>query len=170
MNEKINRHGWLPSWQREIIVRYPLIYTVPSRQHLEYYARFPKERPAPDDYCNLRYGFECLEGWAGLIEELSATATSLVQALRAFGFHGDAQISPLIVKEKLGTFRWQGEAILLPPFDRLWQSYLHDIVHRSSCTCERSGKYGELRDVGRGWLMTLSAVEYSKELERRQKP
>jgi hypothetical protein len=166
---KQNRLLWLPSWQREIIARYTSLYRVPSRERARYYAKFPEKRPPPEDYCNLRYGFECREGWAKLIEELSKTATSLVRVLRAFGFQDDAEIAPVIMKEKIGTLRWQGDSNLLPPFRDLWNSFTADIQHRSAFVCEISGYFGGLRDVGHGMLQTLSDAEYEKELLRRAK-
>ena len=161
---KQNRSAWLPEWQRQIIARYPLIYTEPSPVRAKYYALHPEERP--EDYCHLRFGFECDQGWSKLIEELSATATSLVQALRTFGYQYDAAISACICKEKFGTLRWQGDHNLLPPFAGLWCGYFRDIGHRSNCTCEECGKSAELRDVGRGWVKTLCDVDYKKALER----
>jgi len=166
---KQNRMSWLPEWQKQIIRKYPGLYTEPSAEMLKYYERYPEGRPAPDDFTNLRFGFECGPGWAGLLKELSQTAMSLVGVLRSFGFQCDAAISPIIVKEKYGTLRWQGADNILPPFRRLWWSYTSDIEQRSSSICEVSGEFGVLRDVGRGWVRTLCEEEFKKELERQKK-
>jgi hypothetical protein len=162
MRTSLYRYGWLPEWQRQIITRYPLIYIEPSPERARYYAGYPEK--CPEDYTNLRCGFECSGGWAKLIEQLSTTATDLVKALRAFGYQDDAAISACICKEKFGVLRWQGDHNLLPPFAGLWCGYFRDIEHRSSCTCEECGKSGVLRDVGPGWVKTLCDADYQKAL------
>jgi len=159
---KANRFHWLPKWQRDIITRYPSLYLEPSPESLKDYEE-SRGQP-PEDYCTLRYGFECQAGWAQLIEELSATGTALIKALRAFGFQGDARVSAYIVKEKFGVLMWQGRDNLLPPFHTLWFGYVAWIRERSSHTCEESGQFGELRKIG-SRFQTLSQAEYEKALK-----
>jgi hypothetical protein len=149
----------LPDWQLEVINQYSSLY-LPSnlggpRDDIH------RERP-----CHLRYGFECDEGWASLIREISCVAVSLLRVLRAFGFQEDARIIPCVVKEKLGGLRWQAVHNLLPPFRELFQAYVFWVEQKSTQICERSGKHGELRQIS-GLLVTLSDEEYEKELRRR---
>jgi len=156
---KQNRLEWLPEWQKKIIRKYPILYLETSPEHSKDAAELP------DDHCNLRYGFECEAGWEKLIDELSATGTSLVKALQAFGFQYDARITAYIVKEKFGVLSWQGLDNLLPPFRSLWFGYVAWIRERSSHTCEKSGKFGELRKIG-SRFQTLSQSEYDKARKR----
>jgi len=164
IESKQNRYGWLPEWQKKIIRKYPLLYLEPSPKNLNDCECQAEQ--LPEDFCNLRYGFECEAGWAQLLDELSDTGTALIKALRAFGFQCDARIFAFIVKEKFGVLCWQGDDNLLPPFHSLWFGYFLWIRERSSCICERSGKFGELRDI-EGWLQTLSQPEYDNALKRK---
>jgi len=156
---KQNRLEWLPEWQKKIIRKYPILYLETSPEHSKDAAELP------DDHCNLRYGFECEAGWEKLIDELSATGEALVKALRAFNFQDDARVSGLIIKEKFGLLCWQGQDNLLPPFHSLWWGYISSIRERSSHTCEKSGKFGELRKIGTRF-QTLSQGEYDKARKR----
>ena len=149
----------LPKWHLEIIHHYPTLYLKGSPGILA-------SDPQQEDSCHLRYGFECDAGWAGLIREISDVAVSLVRVLRAFGFQGDAQITPCVVKEKLGGLRWQFVHNLLPPFGELFRAYAFWVEQKSNQVCERSGKFGQLRQIS-GLLVTLSDEEYEKELRRR---
>lgn len=149
MKELNCRLNALPEWQYRIIVANPLLYL-----------------DAHDD-CRLQYGFECEAGWAPLLEKLSATGTALVRALRAFGFQSDARIEVLQVKQKLGQMRWHDTTNLLPPFLELWWSAKTGAERESTHICEVTGRPGVLRDVGHGWLRTLSEEEFMK--ERRKK-
>lgn len=160
---KQNRYGWLPGWQRKIILKHPILYLEASPESLKDYENSPDQ--LPDDYCNLRFGFECGTGWAQLIDEHSATGTALVKALRAFGFQDDARVTAFIVKEKLGVLSWNDTNNLLPPFRSLWFGYVTSIRERSRHTCEKSGKFGELRKIG-SRFQTLSPEEYDKALKR----
>jgi hypothetical protein len=163
---KQNRLDGLPEWQRQIIQRHPLLYLEPSLKTREHYEQAGME--IPEDFCSLRFGFECDQGWAALLEELSATGSALIKVLRAFGFQHDACIQAFIVKEKMGVLSWAGHDNLLEPFRSLWFGYKVWIKERSSDTCEKSGKFGQLRNFD-GWIMTLCDEEHQKELMRRRK-
>ena len=163
MESKQNRYKWLPSWQQKIIHKYPALYLQPPDNLTA--DDFRLSAVLDNDYCSLRFGFECQEGWRNLLEDLSATGTALIQALSSFGFQ-DAEIRVAIVKQKFGVMVWADANNLLPPFRSLWFGYQALISRRSAITCERSGEYGELRDFG-GWVITLSEGEYKKELIRR---
>jgi hypothetical protein len=152
----------LPKWQLEIIHHYPMLY-------LKECHGIPANDPDHEDSCHLRYGFECDAGWAALIREISDVAVSLVRVLRAFGFQGDARITPCVVKEKLGGLRWQFVHNLLPPFGELFRAYAYWVEQKSNQVCERSGKFGQLRQIS-GRLVTLSDEEYTKELRRKTSP
>ncbi len=152
----------LPKWQLEIIHHYPTLY-------LKGTPRILASDPDQEDSCHLRYGFECDAGWAALIREISDVAVSLVRVLRAFGFQGDARITPCVVKEKMGNLRWQFVHNLLPPFGELFRAYAFWVEQKSNLVCERSGKFGQLRQIS-GWFVTLSDEEYEKELRRKPSP
>jgi hypothetical protein len=165
---KQNRLLHLPGWQLEIIRRYPGIYLDMSPEMSGYYKDGHERPPAVEDYCNLRYGFECDAGWGELLEDLSATGDALVRLLRSFGFQCDARISACICKEKYGALVWQGHDNLLPPFHSLWFAYARLIGERSKTRCERSGKFGQLRNL-QGRFVTLSDEEFEKGIRRSKK-
>lgn len=78
------------------------------------------------------------------------------------------------IKEKFGTLRMY---ISYSPTNdneevcKLQLQILHDIENaaerRSAMICQKSGKYGTIRDVC-GWYATLSDEEYEKELKKRK--
>jgi hypothetical protein len=82
----------LPDWQRKIIEKYPAIYRLPHPNEIK--------ESLPEDYCNLRSGFECGPGWQALIEQISAIADELVTKLKESGIQGDASIKAVVVKQK----------------------------------------------------------------------
>jgi hypothetical protein len=155
----------LPEWQTKIIRKFPSLYLERNPAIMEMYKECPQNLDE-EHYCNLRFGFECGSGWAGLIEEFSAVAVSLVEALRSSGLQPEARIQSCIVKEKFGLLRWQGDTYLIKPFRELYFAYVHWIESRSGSICERSGKFGQMRQIN-GWLTTLSDEEYKRELRRR---
>ena len=151
------RYSALPGWQRTIIQKYPDIYLKPSPTD----SHANQNQPLAKDYCNLRSGFECGPGWNELIERLSAVANELVIKLINSGLQRDASIKPMVIKQKLGALRWQGQYNLCSPFDELWLAYLGQIGRESLETCEMSGEPGSIRRVG-GFVICLAENEYRK--------
>jgi hypothetical protein len=148
-----------PLWMNLIVSRFPLIFLDPNPNI------FGGPDPIlsaidPRDRVNLRCGFECREGWAGLIEEIAATGTDLVKVLRESG-QPDAAIYSKIVKAKLGSLRWSGDATLKEPFRTLWSGYVLSVCARSTCVCEVCGKHGKLREI-QGWREVLCDVDYAR--------
>ena len=155
----------LAPWQLEIIRKYPSLYLDPNPEVVGFYERHGYELDR-EQFCNLRFGFECDKGWAGLIDEFSAVAVAQVEKLRTSGLQPDARISACIFKEKFGTLQWQGSDNLVEPFKTLFRTYCTSIENRSSSVCERTGARARPRCIN-GWHVTLSDEEYRKELERR---
>ena len=122
----------------------------------------------PRDRVNLRYGFECPEGWAGLIEEIAGTATGLVKVLRESGLQPDAYVHSAIIKAKLGSLRWDGHNNLQEPFRTLFNSHVAAIYHRSFHVCEVCGKYGEHRVIN-DWKEALCDEDYARRLKLRRR-
>jgi hypothetical protein len=121
----------------------------------------------PSSRVNLRWGIECESGWSGLIEEIAKTATDLVASLRRSGLQPHAWIASNIIKEKYGKLAWQGDNNLVEPFRTLFFGYVQWKSELSLFTCEVTGKPGELRDVGEGWVKTLCDDEYRRDCRRR---
>jgi hypothetical protein len=156
----------LPDWQIELIDKYPLIYREYDKS-IEECLRETGE-PYSQPYCNLRHGFEFLQGWRDLADEFSETTTKLVQCLRA-GIQKDAYIHSFIFKEKFGTLRWQGRNNLMEPFRELFDLYKWDIEYRSRFICEITGKSGKLRRRMMGHrIQTLCDAEYRKLLREKR--
>ncbi len=152
----------LPPWQLKIIKQFPDIYLEPNPVIVQWF-RAGKRASLFDDpnYCNLRCGYEFDEGWAALAIEFSEAISSFVQKLRESGLQRDAWVRSHVFKQKLGELRWQGQNNLEPPFKQIVAGYIKSIEARSLNICERSGKFGELRNVD-GWLQVLSEAEYQK--------
>jgi hypothetical protein len=161
-----SRRG-LPVWQQLLIDAYPSLYLEPNPEI------WNTNQPLltmidPRERCNLRYGFEMRQGWAGLVEDLSRTAVDLVTVLRSSGVQPDARIHGFIFKEKLGQMVWQGHNNLQEPYGRLFRAYCRLVGERSMIVCERCGKPGSLRKID--WLMiTLCDREYQLGMHRMAK-
>jgi len=151
----------LQPWGLELVNKYPLIFTEAD----EYNAPWAhKAGVAEADYCNLRYGFECGEGWKELIENIAKMGTDIVKHLRGIGYKNeDAYIHSCIVKEKFGTLAWQGQHNLPPLFQDLWYSYYGYQEAHSAYTCEVTGRRGSIRRYKNGgldaWNRTLCTEE-----------
>lgn len=93
-------------------------------------------------------------GWAPLLQKLTDKLFSL-------GWDGGL----LQVKEKFGTLRFYHQNNVRDP---LLAEVVEDVVeaaeNRSGQTCERCGKYGEVR--GDGWLVTRCQGCWEKEKHR----
>jgi len=163
-----HKHNLKP-WGVELVNKYPLIFLELDPQNV------PWAKSAgikEEDYCNLRYGFECGEGWKEHIEVIAKKATEIVKHLRDPNLHctpaseDDAFIHSCIVKEKFGGLRWQGNYKLPPLFQDLWEAFCLQEENRSFMTCEVTGKYGSIRRTKNGesaWIRTLCEEEAIKQ-------
>lgn len=159
MSHSFKKHH-LKSWGLEIVNKYPLIYLELSETTLYYVG----ESLVKEDVVNLRYGFECEEGWAKIIDNLSSIGSELVTFLRANG-HPSASIHGCICKEKFGTLRWQGDRTLPEPFASLWDAQVSYSEHQSAHFCEVTGGYGQARNMKEGkpaWVKVLCDEEAVK--------
>jgi hypothetical protein len=161
--------SYLKPWGIELVKKYPLIFLEPDMYNVSY----AKQGGVSEaDYVNLRYGFECHEGWTKIIEEISKTGTELVTYLREHGYP-DAYIHSCIVKEKFATLAWQeGSSGLPSPFNALWRAFVIHQEYQTGHICEETGKIGSIRikrkDGTTGWQRTLcveKAIEFGYELE-----
>lgn len=158
----------LKPWGVELVAKYPLIFTEINSDNVAW-AR--QAGVKDEDYVNLRYGFECGEGWKGLIEDIAKKATEIVTYLRNRDIHclpcgQETFIHSCIVKEKFGGLEWQGSAKLPPLFQDLWYAYQRDISARSYQTCEVTGGWAEVRRTKGGngvWVKTLCKEEAIKQ-------
>lgn len=150
------RKHHLQPWGLALVEKYPEIFLNNEPMRLDC-------KIDVADFVSLRYGFEHGEGWSKLVDDLAKVGTALVTYLRSTG-HSDASIHGCICKEKFGTLRWQGDCNLPSPFNDLWHAYVCDIEHKSSSTCEMTGKYGELcrKPSAGGWVKTLCKEEAEK--------
>jgi hypothetical protein len=154
-----SKSGLLP-WGLELVNKYPLIFLELATENRNWAPSVPDS-----DYVNLRFGFECGEGWKELIENIAKTGTQLVEHLRGYTKNNKHFIHSCIVKEKLGGLRWQGSFSLPPPFQELWMAYYGEQESQSYGTCEITGKYGYLRETKCGenaWKKTLCMEEAVK--------
>ena len=100
--ERLPYSTWdLPSWQVEIVDRFPLLYRCPE--------------VGGEDYCHLANGFACGQEWAPVICAMSEIAQALVSALRG-SVQPEARITVADVTEADGTLRWRINANIAPPF------------------------------------------------------
>ena len=158
----------LQPWGLELVNKYPLIFLEADPQTVPWGVR---DGVKEEDYCNLRYGFECQEGWKEHIEKIAQMGTEIVCHLRSVGIKDeDAYIHSCIVKEKFGGLRWQGQHNLPPLFQDLWYCFTSREESSSLTTCELTGKRGSIRITKNGkpaWnrvLCTEKAIEFGYDL------
>jgi hypothetical protein len=154
----------LQPWGLELVNKYPLVFTEADPYNAPWAHR---AGIVEADYVNLRYGFECGEGWKKHIEAIAQKGTELVCHLRSIGLKDEnAYIHSCIVKEKFGELRWQGQHNLPPLFQDLWHCYTSSEESRSLSTCEVTGKSGSPRRTKNGkpaWNRTLCTEEAIKQ-------
>ncbi len=104
----------------------------------------------------MAFGFECRDGWFGIISELSRRIDELAKAA---GLSGDEYPEAMQVKEKYGGLRFYiGSAT-----DDIFAA-IDAAEAKSLKTCETCGEPG--RQVGRGWIVTIcEACEQKNEQE-----
>lgn len=147
----------LPKWQLELINKYPLIYRERNSNFNGYF------KGKDENYCNLRFGFEFDEGWAGIVDGFSLQASELVKKLRKFGYKKDkCFVHSVIFKEKYATLRFQGDVILPDPFYDLFMAYVDQLEEKSKNICEICGQFGQISNKG-AWLKTV-CKKHAKEL------
>jgi hypothetical protein len=162
-----SRTGY-PLWMQLVVSRFPKIFLTPNPNIFD--NPVPEVAAiSPKDRVNLRYGLECKEGYAGLIEEIAATATELVNVLHDSGIQPCAWIHSRIVKQKMGRLVWSGDQDLMEPFGTLFRGYVASVCAKSTSVCEVCGRYGKLREIN-GWLETLCDEEYARRTKPRRPP
>lgn len=154
----------LKPWGIELVDKYPLIFLEADPSNVPW---AHQAGVVEVDYVNLRFGFECGEGWKKLIEAIAQRGTELVCHLRSIGIKDeDAYIHSCIVKEKFGGLRWQGSHNLPPLFRDLWETYYASKENLSYHTCEVTGEFGCVRKTKNGavaWVRTLCKEEAIKQ-------
>jgi formylmethanofuran dehydrogenase subunit E len=107
------------------------------------------------DTCMSR-GFECGDGWFGIIDELSAKLEAEIARLQADGMSEAYLPRAFQVKEKLGRLelylRWGRETIFNG--HEVFRSAIDEARKKSFVTCEDCGATGRLRD-DRSYILTL---------------
>jgi len=150
----------LPSWQVRIIKDYPKIYLEPDPRLIGD-LRERVFNPYAKFYCNLRFGFECKEGWEKLLTQLSSVADDLCSDLRSSGRQPNARVTAGIVKEKFGGLRFGGTNNLIEPYRALFLGFTRFIENRSEKTCELCGEPGRIRDVN-GWKTAICDDDFDR--------
>lgn len=110
--------------------------------------RFPelyRGRAKPLTVNLMAFGFECGDGWFGIIAELSRRIDELAKAA---GLSGDDYPEAMQVKEKFGTLRFYTG----PATDEIFAA-IDAAEAKSAKTCETCGEPG--RQVGGGWIVTI---------------
>lgn len=143
----------LPAWQLEIIDKYP-IFTEFNPECVPYY-------PA-ENRCNLRFGYECGEGWRELIEKWAIHATYFNNIIEGVEHNNEqCYVYPFIQKEKFGSYHAQSSYNLTPELWTIWMGFQSSLNRKSEHICEITGKYGKLRN-DLFWIRTLCDEEYNQ--------
>jgi hypothetical protein len=85
----------------------------------------------------IAFGFECGDGWADLLVELSEKIQAHLNTLSP---EAAEQIVALQVKEKYGTLRFY-----VSYYDETIESLIQEASKKSAVTCEQCGKTGSVR-------------------------
>ena len=149
----------LPDWQKEIIFKYPSIYLNPNQEIIDSLAINNIELTNNSDFCNLRYGFECGEGWKGLIDSFSNDIVNFVDSIKKID--STSFIKSCIVKQKMGKLVWQGTEYMPKNFFPIFDGYIRNISTRSLFISELSGEAGTLKNHN-GYLQVMTDKEFKK--------
>jgi hypothetical protein len=114
----------LEAWEMALIEKYPLLYKEQDGDNLCW-----AKDVSPENYCNLRYGFEFEERWAGLADEFSAKASDLVRKARET--EPSSFIHGCIFKEKFNSLRWQGNAFLPSELEESYRALIDTMEAQS---------------------------------------
>ena len=156
----------LKEWELAIVREFPDIYLTPNPRILELYKNQNCEQNLDkENFCNLRFGFEFRSGWSKLVREFSKVTVDYVAEIRKI--YPDAYVRSFIFKEKFGSLTWQGSHNLPGAFSDVYWGYVSRLATMSTHTCERTGKFGILRNVG-GVMITLCDEEHEKFIEQRK--
>ncbi len=110
-------------------------------------ADFPllyRRRRLPMTETSMCWGFQCGDGWHGIIRRLSEKLEKAISEFPAYGKRPAASG----VKEKYGTLRFD-----MSPSTSEMELWIELAEAESADTCERCGEPGELRDSG--YMVTL---------------
>lgn len=120
-----------PELDRKLVAKYPELY---------------RDRYKSMKQTAMCWGFDCGDGWFGIIDQLSADITNYCIAHNC-----DIPIATQ-VKEKFGGLRFYLGSIHKDCFDNIY-NMIDEAEKLSYKTCETCGKAGILR--GGSWLQTL---------------
>jgi len=122
-----------PKLDKKLVETYPMLYA---------------QRNKPVNETAMCWGFECGDGWYGIINELS-------EQLEWLNKTDAVLIEAVQVKEKFGTLRFYTQ---IRDCDSGFPWHMVDALCddagvRSGTICEECGQYGRLREGG--WIRTL---------------
>lgn len=165
MNPEFSRTHIRPEWQ-DLVNEFPEIFLDLSPTVLGIYIKHysQTENQGVENFCNLRYGFECGIGWKSIIREFCVEIRELCEKAKANGH--SVFYKSFIFKEKFGELRDQGD-FYGPDFHLYLEDYRRiscKLEEKSQFVCETTGKPGTLRNIG-GWRVTIC----DEELEKRYK-
>lgn len=146
----------LEKWERDVCFQHPSIYFEVPNDIVKSY--LDKGLLRDGEWVNLRYGFECGEGWKSLLLEYGEKATEFIRLIG-----GDSKILGCIMKEKFGELTFQND-VLIPNnlHYSMWTMIESGIENKSRTICELTGRHGRMSRRG-GWRKVL-CEEKRKEL------
>ena len=144
----------------DVVEEFPKIFLEPSKDVLEWQAKYPENMPKTEELVNLRFGFEHGLGWKEIVR-------GFCKDMQEFSDKHGVQYKGGIMKEKFGTFTPQGdiEGYRKEIFDeycdieRKW-------AEKSQTMCEITGKPGKLCRTRGGWRKTLCEEEMGDRYEQ----
>ena len=157
----------LPEWQKEIIFKYPSIYLDPNEEIVDWIKNSNGlDISKRSNFCNLRYGFECGEGWKELIDSFSLDTVKFVKRVKQID--STSFVKSFIFKQKMGRLTWQGTQRLSPEFDNIYYGYIQSISNRSLFISELSGESGSLKSDN-GYLQVMTEQEFKNIKEKNKR-
>ena len=138
----------------EVVNQFPEIFLDPSPEVLEWFEKgYLAENK--EDLVNLRFGFECKNGWKELIRGFCCEISALVDQAKKSG--KDITYKSCIIKQKFGSLRFQGD--FYGADAKEFQNKYYEILSKwegiSQKVCEVTGKEGRLVNNNGHW-QTLS--------------
>lgn len=120
-----------------------------EKKLVEKYPKIFSQKGLPPNQSLMCFGFECGDGWFGLLDALCECIQHYVDE---GNYH---QVEATQVKEKYGTLRF---------YINGGDDYIWDVVEKaeiaSGMVCEQCGRAGVLR--GKGWLFTMCDLCWDK--------
>lgn len=137
-----------PEKDAELVKKYPLLYA--------------QREMSMHDTC-MCWGFECGDGWYGIIDRLSAKLEAINNEIKAereaHSVELDAEphddlcfIEASQVKEKFGGLRFYLGPVLVKYDEQVYQ-WIEEAEAEAEKTCENCGKPGKPNSTG--WIITL---------------